>query len=104
MATGAQSMRIKVSWSKLDAGVQNINRTFGDLQKQFDDLQKMVQATHDIWDGAASAAYQGTQQEWNKLSGTMNRSLNEIGRAVTATNNNFQTVEQGIKSAWSSHA
>jgi WXG100 family type VII secretion target len=99
MATGAQT-RIKVPFSKLEAGVKNINRTYGQLQTQFDDLQKMVQATHDIWDGAASTAYQGTQREWNKLCNTMNRSLNEIGAAVTTANRNFQQVEKTIQSAW----
>jgi early secretory antigenic target protein ESAT-6 len=91
---------IKVSFTALDAGAGDIRTTYGNLQTQFDELQRMVNELLPTWDGTAREAYLGVQQQWNQLNQTLNHGLQGIGTGVTQANTTFQDTERSLTGLW----
>ncbi|MBO0728086.1 MAG: WXG100 family type VII secretion target [Acidimicrobiaceae bacterium] len=91
---------IQVNYGAMDAGVQQIRSTFGRLQAMFDDLQSQVNQLSGSWDGASKDAYLSVQQDWNRVSSSLNQALQQMGTGVDTANSNFQQAENANTTGW----
>jgi len=91
---------IQVNYAAMDAGAHQVRSTFSRLQAMFEDLQSQVNQLSSTWDGASKEAYLGVQQDWNRVSTSLNQALQQIGTGVDTANSNFQSAEKTNTSGW----
>src|SRR5438093_1516179 len=82
--------------ASLRGAIEACKKAGSEIEAQFDQLTSDLQPLAQSWTGAAQAAYQQTQDEWNKALDEMKALLARIATALPQINEAYQGTDKGI--------
>lgn len=89
-----------VTFSVLEQGEADFQRTYGELASELAQLQSQL-ATHLAeWTGSAQQAFSEAHQTWVAAMSNMQDTIQTISSTIGAANANYQDTEQSILSSW----
>ncbi len=93
-------MDIKVDFAGLETLASDIGAQASTLQSTLENLQSRIKPVIAQWDGATSGAYAASQQKWDTAAEDLQQVLAQIGTAVRAAGESFQSGEQQNTARW----
>ena len=92
---------MKWDFHSIDGLVGEIKANVTAVEGRLHDLQSKVTSLSQIWEGAADAGFQRTQQQWVAAANDLNGALKRIEIAVQDSNLSAQEVERLNAQRWS---
>lgn len=92
--------QIKVSFGQMAALQSDLAGGVAKINGQLEDLKSFLKPLVASWDGAAAAAYNSKQQQWDTAAADLNAVLNALQNAVGQANSQYQANESKTAAAW----
>jgi WXG100 family type VII secretion target len=92
---------ILVTFSELESARSSIQTTWANISRDLEELKRYLQPMVETWTGDAASAYQAHQAQWDRSAADLNQVLNQIGIALSASNENYQAGEAANRARWS---
>ncbi len=89
---------ISVNYAQMESAYQQMQSIAGRMDGRLADLRSKLQRI--TWVGADAEAYSAAQAQWDRSAADLNQVLNEIGLAVSAAHQNYQSTEQANAGLW----
>ncbi len=93
-------MDIKVDFGALSSAASDITAQAGKVDSELDNLKGRLAPVIAQWDGGASAAYQEAQGRWDASAASLQQVLAQIGSAVAAATEAYQSAESKNQARW----
>ncbi|MBI9114358.1 WXG100 family type VII secretion target [Sanguibacter suaedae] len=91
---------LKVNFGALSNAAADIQGSAGTLQRILDDMDSALQPLRANWDGEASSAYTTAKTQWTTAITDMKALLEDVGRAVRSSNEDYQSAERSNAQRW----
>lgn len=91
---------IVVTFASIAEASQNVNRTYANLDQKLNDLKQSLQPIVESWTGAAAAAYQEKQAQWDSAQTDLGNVLKQIGQVLEAAHDSYTATESANTKAW----
>jgi 6 kDa early secretory antigenic target len=93
-------VEIKVDFAGLETLASDIGSQASTLQSTLENLQSRIKPVIAQWEGATSGAYSASQAKWDQAAEDLQQVLAQIGTAVRAAGESFQSGEQQNTARW----
>jgi len=94
-------MEMKADFGQMEAGATQISGAARNINQQLEDLKRFLQPLVASWTGEAATGYQAKQAQWDRAAQDLNQILQQIGRAVGTSTENYQAAENANRNIWS---
>ena len=91
---------LKVDFAALSIAAADIRAGAGKLEATLADMDAALQPLRASWTGEAAASYEASKARWTAALTDMKALLAEIGRAVDASGQDYQSTERTNASRW----
>lgn len=91
---------LKVNFSALSTAASDIGSGANQLEAILDEMDRSLQPLRANWSGEASASYEASKAQWSAAITDMKALLADIGRAVTSSNDDYQSTERANAQRW----
>ncbi|NGY58629.1 WXG100 family type VII secretion target [Lentzea sp. NEAU-D13] len=91
---------VKVSFGELASAAGSISSSAQQVQQQLEDLKQQVVKVMGSYEGAAAAAYQQKQNQWDTSAADLQSVLSAIGIAVRDAGEAYQAAENANTNRW----
>ena len=91
---------LKVDFAALSVAAADIKTGAGKLEATLADMDAALQPLRASWTGEAAASYEASKARWTAALTDMKALLNEIGRAVESSGQDYQSTERGNAARW----
>lgn len=94
------SGQITYNHGSIDALVGQVSQASTQLRGTLDDLKQYLAPLVAEWDGAAAAAYQIHQNDWDQAAAALQAMLSEISRAAMQGNQGMAEADRVAANGW----
>jgi len=91
---------LKVDFAALSAAAADINAGASKLEATLADMDKSLQPLRANWSGEAATTYEASKAKWTAAITDMKALLNEVGRAVDTSGQDYQSTERNNAARW----
>lgn len=91
---------LKVNFGALSTAAADIQSSASNLQRILDEMDRSLQPLRANWDGEASGAYTTAKTKWTQAITDMKALLADVGAAVSASNEDYQSTEKANTQRW----
>jgi WXG100 family type VII secretion target len=91
---------IKVNFSQVEAGSQQILATAKQIDQLLDDLHGQIQSLEQEWTGSTGSDFQNAKHTWETSAHDLQQTLDKIGMAVSAAHQAYLDTEAKNSAAW----
>lgn len=92
---------IKVNFSQVEQGSQQIIATAKQIDELLDSLHTQIQNLEQEWTGGTGEDFQNAKRQWETSAQDLQQTLSKIGAAVSAAHQAYLDTEAKNASAWS---
>lgn len=86
---------------ELDDVIRDLERTESSLEQITTDLERQMDALHDVWEGLAAQAHSEADQRWTAGMGAMRQAMVDLRTAARSAHQNYATAGQANLDMWS---
>ncbi|WP_043807672.1 WXG100 family type VII secretion target [Rhodococcus triatomae] len=91
---------MRYDFGAIDGARADIAATSGNINGKLADLKSYLAPLVAEWEGSAAEAYQANQAKWDKSINELNQTLEAIGRAVGAGNEDMAATNTRAAQSW----
>lgn len=91
---------LKVDFAALSVAAGDIKTGAGKLEATLAEMDAALQPLRANWTGEAAASYEASKARWTAALTDMKALLGEIGRAVEASGQDYQSTEKSNAARW----
>ena len=91
---------LKVNFGGLATAAADIQAGAGQIEARLNDLDQSLQPLRANWSGEAAASYEAARAKWTAAISDIKVLLNDVGRAVDASGQDYQATERSNASRW----
>lgn len=91
---------LKVNFAGLSTAAADIQASAAAIEARLGELDSSLQPLRANWSGEASSSYEAAKARWTQAITDMKALLADVGRAVSASGDDYQSTEQHNAARW----